>query len=315
MQYGVPQGSVLGPLLFNLYMSPTAQVISAFAVSHMQYADDTQLYVALRDVEAIPTLTGCFHAVYHWLDLNGLSLNPEKTEAIVIGTSSRHRREGEIATVQLGDVTVHLSNTVKNLGVIIDDSLSFNDHVNSVYRSSHFHLRAFRHIRKIVSEDTAKTVGCAMVHCRLDYCNSLLYKASITNIQKLQRIQNSLARIVTGSSRTDSITTVLAKLHWLPIQSRIQFKLAVTAYKALTTQSSYLADLLQYHVPSRQLRSSSRNLLREDCCKLKFADRAFRHAAPTLWNSLPSGITSNLSTLTVFKRSLKTELYRRVFQD
>src|SRR5208282_855824 len=142
---------------------------------------------------------------------------------------------------------------------------------------------------------------------------TLMYKTSVTNIQKLQRIQNSLARIVTGSSRTDSITTVLAKLHWLPIQSRIQFKLAVTTYTALTTQQpSYLADLLQHHVPIRQLRSSSRNLLREDCCKLKFADRAFRHAAPTLWNSLPSGITSNLSTLTVFKRSLKTELYRRV---
>ena len=91
---------------------------------------------------------------------------------------------------------------------------------------------------------------------------------------------------------------VLAKLHWLPIQCRIQFKLAVTTYKALTTQQpSYLADLLQHHVPIRQLRSSSRNLLREDCCKLKFADRAFRHAAPTLWNSLPSGITSNLSIL------------------
>ena len=64
-------------------MSPAAQDISAFAMSHMQYADDTQLYVALRDVKAIPTLTGCFHAVHHWLDLNGLSLNPDKTKAIV----------------------------------------------------------------------------------------------------------------------------------------------------------------------------------------------------------------------------------------
>ena len=88
-------------------MSPAAQVISAFAVSHMQYADDMQLYVALRDVKAIPTLTDCFHAVHHWLDLNGLSLNPDKTEAIVIGTSARHRREEEIAAVELGDITVH----------------------------------------------------------------------------------------------------------------------------------------------------------------------------------------------------------------
>jgi len=296
-------------------MSPVAHVIGSFAVNHTQYADDTQLYVALSDEKSIPTLTDCFHAVHHWLDLNGLSLNPDKTEAIVIGTAARHRTEGNISVIDLKDVTVPVTNTVKSLGVIIDSTLSFNEHVNSMCQSSHFHLRALRHIRKLVSEETAMTVASAMVQGRLDYCNSVLHLTSAANIRKLQRIQNSLARIVTGTRRSDHITPVLARLHWLPIESRVQFKLAVITYKVLTThQPGYLAELVQLHVPQRQLRSSSRNLLREDCANLKFADRAFRFAAPTVWNSLPSNITSNMTSLTAFKRSLKTELYSRAFR-
>ena len=84
-----PQVSVLGPLLFALFMSPISTVISSFGVSQTQYADDTQLYIGLNDAMSVPTLSDCFTAVQHWLDLNGLSMNPDKTEAIV---NHRHRR-------------------------------------------------------------------------------------------------------------------------------------------------------------------------------------------------------------------------------
>jgi len=87
-EYGVPQGSVLGPLLFTLFMSPISNVISSFGVSQTQYANDTQLYIGLNDATSVSTLSDCFTAVQHWLDLNGLSMNPDKTEAIVIGTSA-----------------------------------------------------------------------------------------------------------------------------------------------------------------------------------------------------------------------------------
>jgi hypothetical protein len=111
--------------------------------------------------------------------------------------------------------------------------------------SSHSHLRALRHIRKLVYKETAMTVASAMVQGRLDYCNSELYLTSAANIRKLQRIQNSLARIVTGTDRSDHITPIMARLHWLPIGSRMQFKLAVVTYKVLTThQPGYLVELL-----------------------------------------------------------------------
>ena len=135
-EHGVPQGSVLGHLLFILYVSPIANVISSFGVSHKQYAGDTQLYIALDDVKSAPTISDCFRAVQHWLDINGLAMNPEKTEAITIGTSARQRAEGPANTVDLGSVSIKSASSVRSLGVTIDNTLSFNEHVDNVCRAS-----------------------------------------------------------------------------------------------------------------------------------------------------------------------------------
>jgi hypothetical protein len=109
---------------------------------------------------------------------------------------------------------VPVTSTVKSLGAITDSTLSFNEHVNSMSQSSHSHQRALRHIRKLVSKETAITVASAMVLGRLDYCNSVLHVTSAANIRKLQRFQNSLAHLVTGTRRSDHIMPVLARLHW-----------------------------------------------------------------------------------------------------
>ena len=105
----------------------------------------------------MPRLTDCVGAVHHWLDTNGLSLNPDKTEAIVIGTGARQRVEAPITSVDIGTVSVQTTRHVKSLGVIIDDSLSSTPHVDSVCKSSYFNFRALRHIRKWITIDTAKT--------------------------------------------------------------------------------------------------------------------------------------------------------------
>ena len=93
---------MLGPLLFSLYIAPIADVIKSFNVQHAQYADDTQLYIALDGACSLPVMNDCFNAVHRWFTLNGLALNPDKSEAIVVGTGARQSREGDIGTVALG---------------------------------------------------------------------------------------------------------------------------------------------------------------------------------------------------------------------
>ena len=101
-----------------------------------------------------------------------------------------------------------------------------------------------------------------MVHSRLDYCNSLYVRMSDTNFAKLQRVQNSLARIVTSTRKYDHITPVLNRLHWLPVRQRVMYKTAMLTYKSLNTgQPEHLSVLLSDYTPSHQLRSSDHQLL------------------------------------------------------
>ena len=186
----------------------------------------------------------------------------------MIGTGARNRHEGAIDAVTLGDAPIAVSSTVKSLGITLDGALSFDRHVDNVCKAAHFHIRALRHIRKCVDAETARTVACSMVGARIDYCNSILYGTSAANLNKLQRVINTLARVVSGTRKRDHITPLLADLHWLPVASRIKFKIALQTFKTLTTNKpEYLADLLNFQTTSRSLRSSSRMRLHVDVAR------------------------------------------------
>ena len=141
------------------------------------------------------------------------------------------------------------------------------------------------------------------------------YGVSKHNIHRLQRIQNSVARVVVGAAaQTSSGTTAtLQRLHWLPIEHRIQHKIATFKFKARSSAApNYIRNLLSEYAPSRSLRSSDSNLLTVPHHKLTFGSRTFRVAAPTIWNSLPADIRSSES-LAIFRRRLKTQYFNCAF--
>ena len=145
-EYGIAQGSVLGPLFYTLYVAPIASVIASFGISHVQYADDTQLYIALGGVNSKMNIDNCFQAVQavqHWFTLNGLSLKPNKFEAIAIGTSARQRTECIAHDVSLGSTSIPVSDCVRSLVVTIDNTLSFDDHVNYGCKAPGAYIRHF----------------------------------------------------------------------------------------------------------------------------------------------------------------------------
>ena len=148
-------------------------------------------------------------------------------------------------------------------------------------------------------------------------CNAVFYGTSRNNIDKLQRVQNTLARVVKQRSKHDHITPLLSELHWSPIEARIRHKIAVLTLKAVSTSKpSYLAELISTYTPARELRSSSRrpNQLFVPNVRTAFGSRAFRHAAPAVWNGLPSAITDTALSLETFKSRLKTYLYNQSFR-
>ena len=308
---GVPQGSVLGPLLFTTYISPVGSLIKSFGICHQQYADDTQLFIAIPPASVTDTigrLEHCLTSLHCWFGHNGMALNPNKSEAIWFSTPQRSRTLQPPATINFSGTSVPVSDAITTLGVTLDKHLLLNSHVAAVSKSCNYHIRALRHIRSSLTEDMAKSVALALVSSRLDYANSLLYGTSDTNINKLQRIQNSLAKLVLKRPHISS-STALHNLHWLPIKQRIDFKISTFTYKLLHTRTpSYLSNLLLPYTPVRSLRSSDRDLLVQPSVSTVIGSRAFSVAAPTIWNKLPITIRQS-SSLTSFRRLLKTHLF------
>ena len=185
-----------------------------------------------------------------------------------------------------------------------------SEHISKLCRTSYFHLHNIAAIRKYLSQQDTQTLIHAFISSRLDFCNSLLYGLPACLISKLQKIQNTAARIVTGGRKYDHKTPILRDLHWLPVQQRIVFKLLLFTYKALHEQApKYITDLVTPYAPIRNLRSSSQLLLKVPNSKLlSCGDRSFQVAAPRLWNSLPFNVRT-CPSLDIFKQKLKTVLF------
>ena len=183
---------------------------------------------------------------------------------------------------------------------------------NDVY----FHIRALRHIRASPTTEASKTIAAAIVGSRLDFCNSLLAGTSVSNLACLQRVQNTLARVVAQKPRFCHITPVLSDLHWLPVRHRISFKIATVTYRVLQFQQpSYLASLIPKYVPARALRSSSAlSICVPPRRTTMAASKSFSSFASGIWNALPNRLSS-VPTLPVFRRALKHHLFLLAYSD
>ncbi|WP_294046750.1 hypothetical protein, partial [Thiolapillus sp.] len=162
---------------------------------------------------------------------NKLQLNPDKTEMILITSKHNQKSLSLPFSVDLNGTSIHLSSTVRNLGVTLDQNLSFQQHVSRTCQICYFELRRINSIRHYLSQDALKTLISAFVLSRIDYCNSLLAGCPKQLIHKLQKVQNNAARLICRTPKFDHISPVLHTLHWLPVEQRIEYKLLLLAFK------------------------------------------------------------------------------------
>lgn len=299
-------------------MAPIADIAIQAGVSHHMYADDNQLYVSFNPYKestlVLDNIQTCIMSIKAWMQSNMLKLNDSKTEYIVFG-SPHFMRQLTIPNLQVGTSVIESSDKVKNLGATFDSCLTMENFVLDKVRSSLFYLKNIKRIRPCLTQETAKTLVHAFVITRLDYANSLLYGIRSDLVKKLQVVQNYAARLIYQTSRYHSALPLFKTLHWLPVETRVTFKILVLVHKCLIGQGpSYLTDLLQWKKPTRNLRSYDCKLLENSRSVNSFGDRAFYICAPKLWNKLPFCIR-NIEDHKQFKKDLKTHFCGDYYTD
>ena len=181
----------------------------------------------------------CLLNLHIWFCYNGLALNPDKFEAIVFGTTQCSRSLPITSNVNVAGTLVQVFNQDRILGVTLDSRLSFDAYISALSKSGFYHVRALRHIRLNFILDCSKNIACSLIGCRLDYTNLTLVGISVKNIYRLQRLQSTLAHIVTCQRGCISISKTLQEFHWLPIKWRIDYKVATLTYKLLESVNQH----------------------------------------------------------------------------
>lgn len=319
LSIGVPQGSILGPLLFIMYTRDLEKVITKYGFSVHLYADDTQIYFVFDVHSANPDLSAvrkCFQDIKIWMTENFLKLNDDKTQFIDIGYY-----ESPINSLNLGEFSFEPVTKAKNLGFLFDHQLNMNDQINAVSQTCYLNQRNLRRIAARLTHDLKVQLVHSNILSIIDYCNAVYSGLTEKNIHKLQKIQNNAVRFIFklyGKDKQQHIMPYLKKLHFLPIRFRILFKIALLVFKCLNNIApTYLCDMVEL----REIRRIS--VRRDDdyyILKVPTPPNftrtygAFSYQGPKIWNELPYNIKC-VTDIECFKRDLKTHYFNIAFRD
>ena len=166
-----------GAAVFTPYTTPLSSVIQIHNLGHHLYADDTQIYVSLTTPDTCRSLNQLWDCLQHvslWMKNSKLKLNADKTEFLIIRTSTQRVKLDGFFPTHILSQSITPAASVLNLGVTFDENFNFKQHISKICRCCVYHIRDIRRIRRFISLSVAKTIATALVSSRLDYCNSLL---------------------------------------------------------------------------------------------------------------------------------------------
>ena len=327
--FGVPQGSLLGPILFILYIKALQKIAAKHGLDIQLYADDSQLYISFHPNRATQfsdvrdRTNRCLAEIKAWMVSNFMKLNESKTELMVIGKSHVLKKCELCVSLQFGSTTILPTeckgDSWKSLGVKFDETLSMERQINSVKKKCSWTMMNLRTIGRYLDENIKLMMVKQLVISKLDYCNSLYMNLPKTRLNKLKSILNGAVRFIYNiNDRTTDLVPYYKKSHILPIDQRIFFKICLLTHKTVHgTAPCYLKELVEMDL-ELNASTNTRSKIEGDHLRLKIPRtantkvdaRRFSNYAPVAWNSLPLTIRCITDT-DCFKRMLKNHLYNQ----
>ena len=301
---GVPQGSILGPLLFLMYINDLPNCLQVAAPR--MFADDTSITLSAKTVANLKlAVTSELNNLTCWLRANKLSLNVAKTELMIIGSRQRLNAQCEEINISIDDRTIRRVDHTKSLGLTIDAQLSWSKHVDEISKKVSSAIGALKRVRPFIPTDVATQIYNALILPHFDYCSPVWDGMSGCLSDKLQKLQNRAARVITQSPFDTSSNLLLAMLKWEKLSLRRKKQKALIMYKTLNELApDYLQCLFtQRHVNDYNLRNleGKLSLAKPNTNYLK---RSFCYSGACLWNNLPQDLKS-VCSIGQFKRGIK----------
>ena len=301
---GVQQGSILGPVLFTLYLNDLLSVPRHCQA--MGYVDDTKIFLGLTPSQipdAVTALNKDLSDIVRWCCMNSLLINPDKTKLLVIGVPQLMRALPPFPPVKLLGKEIKPVTVAKDLGVMIDSSLSYNEHVTKTVSHCMCRLIRINRIKHLLDRKTLLLLINAFVFSKLFYCSSVWSNTSKPNVKRLRLAQNFAGRIVLGLRKYDHISEGLKSLKWLSVSDKLFLYDSIMVHKCMNGRApGYLMNKFTSRLELHDRDTRYNKDLNLPRCRLKTVQRSFAYRGAKCWNRLPKDLKEVANSGTFKKR-------------
>ena len=313
--YGVPQGSVLGPILFIIYVNDLSYFFPECKV--IQYADDTQ-FIHTGDVSDIKALMRSgeesIRKAMMYFYKNGLMLNASKTQCMFVGTRGFLSQIPADTHMKVNGNQIVPSKYSKNLGIFFDSNMQFNKHIDEISRKIFGTIMYVNRLKDNFNKSSRITVIQSLVLSIITYGIKIWGSASATQIQRVQKLQNFAAKVALGgAAKHDHVTPYLQELGWLKVKEKYLFEVGVTVYNVIKQRLPHWLITLPIVSDYSVVNTRQQNQLYVPKCNTCMGMRSLQVAGPSFWNSLPSD-ARDANSLPSFKNRIKKHLQCLQFQ-